>query len=194
MKIERKIECKIDQGLRVLRIYALSKFYADYRDIYLNECILKQKSTYADAEKMSDMINSIFMGETKPVDFVKDEDKIINDLIDKNRYFKFELDRVNQSNCGLTKEGVLAFCKRVEHGRFHILKINTQFNYQSAYLLSYLQNRIGKEVFLDGIKEISIFTKNKKTNNKFFKKTFLEIEKTHYEIMNKQILRNYKNQ
>lgn len=186
-----KIECKIEQGLRVLRVYALSKLYADYRDIYLNECLLKHDNDYSNAEKLSDMINSVFMGETKPTDFIKDYDKITNELIDKSREFKIELDRINQSTCGLNKKGVLAFCKQVEHGSFHLLKINNQFHYQSRYLLSYCQSAIDKETFLEGMKEVSLFTKKKKTNNQFFKRTFLAIEKTHYEIMSKQYLRNY---
>lgn len=185
------IECKIEQGLRVLRVYALSKLYSDYRDIYLNECILKHEGSYQNAENISDMINSVVNGNTKPTDFVKDENKIINELIEKSKDFKFELERIHQSTCGLNKKGVLAFCKQVEHGDFHLLKINNQFHYQSRYLLSYSQNAINKDTFLEGMKEVSIFTGKRKTNNALFKKTFLAIEKTHYEIMSKQFLRQY---
>ena len=184
-----KNQLKQYQKDRILRVYALTRFYCNYRDIYLNECLLKHDTNYLDAEKTSHLINYIFKGDTKPVDFIKDEDKLVDDLISKNENFKHELGVVSKIFIGLNEKIVMAFCRNVEHGDFHILKSNIGFQYQIHALLNYYSGVITKDEFLYGIQELSIFTGKRKFNNKLFKKTFLSIESKYYEIVNKQIIR-----
>lgn len=189
----RSIYLKNEQTKRILRVYILSKFYCDYRDIYLNECLLKHKNDYIGAEKTSDFINSVFGGETKPVDFIYQEQDLINDLISKNKLFNEEINMLEKLNIGINKKNIVAFCKNVEHRCFHILKSNIQFKYQCHSLYSYSMNNINKNELIKGMEQICIFSKKSKLNNKYFKKTFLEIEKTYYEIASKQIIRKLKN-
>jgi len=183
---------KIQQKQRILRVYALSKLYADYREIYINECILKTENNYFEAEKTSNFINEVFGGETKPTDFIFEHNKTINKLIDKANEFKDELKRIDKTSLGLNKKNVLAFCKEVEHGKYHILKSNIQFYYQTIALYNYSEGRCSKELFLEGMTQIDIFTKKRKTNNAYYKKTFLEVEKSYYAILRKQIFRSLK--
>lgn len=187
-----KDQLKQYQKERILRVYALTRLYCDYRDIYLNECLLKQKTNYFDAEKTSNFINCVFKGETKPVDFIKNEDKLIDDLISQNQIFKYELGIVSDLFIGLNEKIVMSFCKNVEHGDFHILKSNIGFKYQIHALFHYYSGVITKDEFLYGIQELSIFTGKRKLNNRLFKKTFLSIESKYYEILNKQIIRTLK--
>jgi hypothetical protein len=184
-----KKDLKLEQKNRILRVYALAKLYSDYRDIYLSECLLKCNTTYFEAEKTSDFINSIFKGDTKACDFIKNEDELINELISKTKIFKYELEIVSKLFIGLNDKLVMSFCKDIEHGNFHILKSNIGFIYQIHSLLNYYNGSINKDEFLYGIQEFSIFTKKRKFNNKLFKKTFLSIESKYYEIINKQIIR-----
>jgi hypothetical protein len=182
-----------EQRQRVLTVFALSKFYSDYREIYLLECLLKLDNNYTKAEETSAFINSIFNGNTTPSEFMKNHEEIINELIDKNKYFNLELDRINQSGTSLNKKNVLAFCKLVEHGSFHLLKINLCFNSQVNFLLHYIDELIPKEALLIGMMETSFIDGRRKKNNVLFKKTFLAIEKTYYEVFRKQLLRTIKN-
>lgn len=182
-----------EQIQRILTVFALSKFYSDYREIYLLECLLKSENNYTKAEETSAFINAIFNGKTTPSEFLKNHEDIINELIDKNKYFNLELDRINQSGTSLNKKNVLAFCKLVEHGSFHLLKINLNFNYQVNFLLHYINQLITKEVFFEGMMETSFINGSRKKNNVIFKKTFLAIEKTYYEVYKKQLLRTIKN-
>lgn len=186
MKLKQRL--KLKQNLRILKVYSLARFYVSFRDIYLNECMLKHENNYLKAENSSEMFNNIFGAKTIPTDFIKDDDKIINDLIDKNIEFKKDLDYLKISICELDKYSVIAFCKYVEFN-FHILKINNNFIYQSQNLVSYVSKFITKKQFLQGFKEIDIFTGDKKVNNLFYKKTFLAVEKTYNELHIKKELR-----
>lgn len=150
--------------------------------------MLKHDNNYSKAENTSEMFNRVFGFETSPTDFIKEDEKIIDDLIDKNIEFKKDLDYLDFSSCGLDKHTVIAFCKEVEFN-FHILKVNNNFIYQSQNLLAYVSKFTTKKQFLEGIKEIDIFTGNKKVNNKFFKRTFLAIEETYNKLHLKKELR-----
>ena len=187
--INIKIKLKSNQRNRILKVFVLSKLYADFKDFYLYECLLKQTSDYKSAERMSDLMNGLFNQDTKPVDFIVDKDKIANDLIDKSIKFKNFLKNIKGNNLGLYEEAIKAFCKNVEHGEYHNLKINNNFFYQTKWLLNYSLDNVSKKDFLEGIKEVNIFSKTKKYNNVFYKRTFLAIENTYDDIMSKQILR-----
>lgn len=187
-----RIQCKLSQRDRVLRVFVLARLYCDFRDIYLNECSLNHSNNYKSAENTSDMMNIIFNQDTTPTDFIIDKEKITNDLIDKSVNFNKNLKELKGNYIGLNEKIVRAFCKNVEHGNFHLLKINNSFVYQTNWLLDYVLNIIGKDTFLEGFKEINIFSKSRKYNNLKYKRTFLAIEKTYYEIVRKQIYRNLK--
>lgn len=170
----------IKRKMRVTKVGMLTSFYVCYRDIYLKEQLLKSKNNYVKAEHMSDFINKLGISETKPVDFIYDKDLIINQLIDLNIEFKKNI-AFCVDNRIFTKRFILSFCKNVEFSN-HLLRFNNQFQYQIASLSAYVTGQISKEVLEEDMKEISLFTKKKRYNNRFFKKTFLEIEKTAFQI------------
>ena len=184
-----KIILKSNQRNRILKVFVLAKLYADFKDFYLHECLLKQTSDYKSAERMSSLMNGLFNQDTKPVDFIVDKDKITNDLIDKSVKFKEFLKNIQGNSIGLNEASIKAFCKNVQHGEYHNLKINNNFYYQTKWLLNYSLDNVSKKDFLEGIKEVNIFSKTKKYNNGFYKRTFIAIENTYNEIMSKQILR-----
>ena len=187
-----KIQCKISQRDRLFRVFTLAKVYCDFRDIYLKECILKSKNDYKEAEKFSGLMNSIFGTDSTPSSFITDYEKTTNELIDNVSNFKSLLKSLEGNSIGLNEKCIIAFCNNVEHGSFHLLKINNCFKYQTNWLLNYYLNYVGKDAFLEGFKETDIFSKSKKYNNIEYKRTFLAIEKTYYEILRKQIFRNLK--
>lgn len=172
---------------RIIRVCFLAKYYCAYRDIYLNQRLLEYENNYIEAEEFSDNLNSIFGLESKPTDFLHNENDLSNKIIDTHRWFDNEMK--NLDGFVLSKNAVMAFVKSIEHGDFHILKSNPNFVYQMESIMAYGFGISDKEHFLEGIKEVSIFTKRSKFNNRLLKKTFLEVEKRYFEILNIQSLR-----
>lgn len=182
-KIERR-------NSRLIRLYILSEAYNRYQMFYLNQCVLKHSSNYVLAENTSTLINTIFKGETKPSDFLKDENQAINDLIDSHQSYQYFLNKTH-----LDKVIVDAFCKSSEHNFGSILKINSiAFTRQVAVLTLYNAGEITKEQLQEALIDFCIFTKKtKKLNTTLLKKTVYSIEKLYTEILNKKIARTIKN-
>lgn len=174
---------------RLIRLYILSEAYNRYQMFYLNQCVLKHSSNYDLAENTSMLINTIFKGETKPVDFLKDENQASNDLIDSHKEYQNFLNKTY-----LDKAVVDAFCKASEHNFGSILKINSiPFTRQIGLLTLYNVGEINKEQLQEALTDFCIFTKKtKKLNTKLLKKTVHSIEKLYTEILNKKIARTIK--
>lgn len=174
------------RNTRLVRLYILSEAYFKYQIFYLNQCVLKHNNDYQLAESTSNMINTIFNGQTTASDFIKSEDEKTNEVIETyNEYQSF----LNKTF--LDKKVVDAFCKASEHSFGTMLKINsTGFSSQITALILYNSGEISKQQVQNALKDYCIFTKKtKKLNTKLFKKTITSIEKLYSEILEKKIIR-----
>lgn len=175
---------------RLMCLYVLSEAYYKYQMLYLSQCAVRHGVSYSTAESTSQMINTIFNGNTSASDFVTSEDDMANHVIDYyNEYKAF----VN-SNVTVPIEVLNAFTRQAEHGNKTLLKFNHNgFQRQITALIMYNCGEITKAQLKDHLKDFCIFSKTpKKMNTVLFKRTIYTVESLYQEILSIKTARTLK--
>lgn len=166
---------------RLMRLYVLSEAYYKYQMLYLSQCAVRHGISYSTAESTSQMINTIFNGDTSASDFVTSDDELTNHVIDYYNDYKAFV----KSNVTVPKEVLNAFTRQAEHGNKTLLKFNhSGFHRQITALVMYNYGEITKAQLNDHLKDFCIFSKTpKKMNTVLFKRTIYTVEKLYQEIL-----------
>lgn len=180
---------KYETRERIIKVSNLANLYYLYHSIELKRRIILANNNYESCENIANFINMLGFN-VSPIDFIVDEDKESNEIIDLHNNFTNYL---NSCYHFLDIDTVVSFCKEVEN-TFHILKINMQFHYMMSSLFAYSFGIIGKSDLLYELKEVSIFTGRRadKINRRYIYRTFISVEETYNKILQKKLNRKLK--
>ena len=183
----------IKRIIRVLRLLAVVQAYHHYTMMQLYHKSLQHENSWENAERLSDLMN-FFMPykECTPSDFLRDEDKDTNEILDNYEGFK-KWAKVAETMC-VSEKTLMAFCKNVDNLQsvFQLKAFGHVFypDWLKALFL-YLNNDISKTELQNTFVKYSLFTgKPEPANLAEFRKVIIEIEAVISQITIKQINRN----
>lgn len=187
MNLNRDIEYRrICRKQRVLKLISLAGAFSAFHKMELNREILLQKSTYEDAERLSDFINKFFSKDTKPTDFINSEAELENKILDSYKNFVKWLNAYEGSYQRSGKE-LEAFCKEVYYGKtcYRFLVDFLNFLSQMTLLMAYLCGEICKTEFEKKMVNIGMFGTSP-VSPRLLRYNILAIEKVFSEVQHKQ--------
>lgn len=188
MDTKSKLNREYARMKRVLNLFLLVNAYHHYTLLELHTNILKSDNSYKDAESMSGMINSLFNRETKPSDFIHDNQEVANEALDNYESLQMWLSSAEENN--ITPQSVIAFCKAVEYGEKVIWLKTLGHLYYPEYLrnlILYMTGAISRNDLMERFIEYSVFTQTThKASFVHFRKSLLKIEELYNAIDSKQ--------
>jgi hypothetical protein len=182
----------LNRKIRVLRLLAVVQAYHHYTMMQLNSKLLQCDVSWQDAEHLSSWFGTfISHREYSPTDFLHDKNEVCDTALDNYNGFKKWVEIA--ASVGVTEKTLTAFCKNVDNLQsVFLLKAFGHVLYPDwlMALFLYLDKAISKAKLQAAFVEYSLFSgKAKPANIAEFRKTVLDIEKTVWKIMNKQLCR-----
>ena len=186
----------VNRIIRVLRLYAVINAYHHYTVMELYRKSLQIEHSWKDAERMSYWMNVLMpYKECSPTDFLRNKDEETDVVLDNYEEFKNWMKIAGAA--GVSEKTLTAFSKNVDNLQSVFrLKAFGHIFYPNwlMVLLLYFNNSISKTELKNAFVEYSLFTgKPEPADIAEFRKVVLEIEELIFQIANKQVNRNIKN-
>jgi hypothetical protein len=146
---------------RIDYLFQFCQLYIVYRDFILHKQVARSKPlTYESAESLSDFLNKIIdFKESKPIDFISDEDTNSNNLIDSHLKLKKRLDLLKAVYGVKYRDSLYKLVKLFYRKKVYMYDLDTYFSMLIEGLWLY---SIGAISFLEFKKnycyEISLFS------------------------------------